>query len=291
MRFKEFIKRFEEFNNKDSNLINNLIEEVKGIVEKEPILLDIDNGIKTILVGDIHGDYKTLLSIIEIFLDEDYNRIIFLGDYVDRGFSDMQIKVLNILLHLKKYLPDRVHLLRGNHEWRYINAEYGFREAIYHHLNPFLYYRYNELFEELPVCVRILKPKVFCVHGGIPVSDSDNVYSIKDILHITKKYCFEDKLGQQLLWNDPSDKIEGIKKNYRGLGYIFGIKPFKKFMKHNKLEYCIRSHEIVKNGNCSYFDDKLITIFSCKSYSKRIKPSILIIDKEKNIIIRKINHK
>ena len=240
-------------------------------------------------MGDIHGDFKTLASIIKIFLDGNYNRIFFLGDYVDRGYGDMQIKCLNILFYLKNLMPDKINLLRGNHEWRFINAEYGFKEAIYHHLNPFLYYRYNEAFEELPIAVHVNMPRIFATHGGIPISQNEKHISIMDIMKISKKNCFDNKLAQQLLWNDPSEKVENYIKNHRGLGYIFGAKPFKKFMKYNKLEYCIRSHEVMKNGNDSCFDGKLITIFSSKSYGKKVKPHILLINDQNKIEYQEIN--
>ncbi|MHA1270090.1 MAG: metallophosphoesterase [Candidatus Helarchaeota archaeon] len=288
MKYQEFIQEFKQFDNKDSNLINKLIEEVKEIVVHDPILIEIKNGARSIFVGDIHGDYKTLELIIRIFLDEDFNYIFFLGDYVDRGFGDMQIKTMNVLLSLKKKFPKKVYLLRGNHEWRYINAEYGFKEAIYNHLNMFLYYRYNELFDELPIAVKISSPRLLGVHGGIPISEKEIPYTLEDIANVPKKTCFDNKIAQQILWNDPSEKVEKTKMNYRGLGYIFGFKPFKKFMKYNNLEFCIRSHELMKNGNGFCFNNKLITIFSSRSYSKKTRPHILIINQNKKIEFREI---
>lgn len=221
-------------------------------------------------------------------MDEKHKTIVFLGDYVDRGFADNQIKTVNALLHLKRYFPERVFLLKGNHEWKFINAEYGFKDAIFRHLIPILFHRYNELFEKLPLAVKIGMPKILGVHGGIPVSDGNKPYSLNDIAHIPKKNCFDNPLAQQILWNDPDEKVGTMKKNDRGLGYIFGITPFRRFMKRNNLKYCIRSHEIMKNGNGSCFDGKLITMFSSKSYGRRIKPNILIIDKNKQFEFRKI---
>jgi predicted phosphodiesterase len=283
MDFSEFLELFKQFDNRDSNLINELIGSVYPKIVQDKILITIKNGSGSVFVGDTHGDFKTVLSIIRIFLDGDYKRIFFLGDYVDRGYADMQIMTVNVLLHLKKFLPERVFLLRGNHEWRYINAEYGFKQAIFHHLNTFLFSRYNELFEQMPIAVKVENPRILALHGGIPINVGKKPYSINVIAGISKKTCFEDDLAQQILWNDPDEKVDTVKKNHRGLGYIFGLKPFKKFMKHNDLKYCIRSHEIMKNGNGSCFDGRLITIFSTKSYGKKIKPKILIINDKGNI--------
>ncbi|MHA1310698.1 MAG: metallophosphoesterase [Candidatus Helarchaeota archaeon] len=289
MKFQELIAKFEKFDNKDSNKINELIEKVKLRLVKEPILIKLNSGSNSIIVGDLHGDFKTLQSIIKVFIDENFEKIIFLGDYIDRGFGDMQIKTINFLLFLKDLFPEKIYLLRGNHEWRYINAEYGFKDAVFHHLHPFIYYRYNEIFDELPIAIFIAEPKILAVHAGIPVSLNNKIYSLDDISKISKKNCFENKLAQQILWNDPSEKIETIKKNYRGLGYIFGSLPFNEFLNYNNLEYCIRSHEIIKSGNIQHFNGKLITIFSSRSYIKNVKPHILLINKNTKLEFREIN--
>lgn len=72
-------------------------------------------------IGDIHGRHDLMLAmlrrIVEDFeqrTDERRCEIVFLGDYIDRG--DRSRQVLDTLLHLSQGRPQRLVVLRGNHE-------------------------------------------------------------------------------------------------------------------------------------------------------------------------------
>lgn len=66
----------------------------------------------TYAIGDIHGMYDPLVELLRILPIEEGDRLIFLGDYIDRGPASKE--VVNLLKNLKK-AHDMV-LLMGNHE-------------------------------------------------------------------------------------------------------------------------------------------------------------------------------
>jgi serine/threonine protein phosphatase 1 len=73
---------------------------------------------RTIVIGDIHGCYNELVNLMQDLVDSDKydlktDRLIFLGDYIDRG-DDSQ-KVIQYIRNLQKD-NDNVIALKGNHE-------------------------------------------------------------------------------------------------------------------------------------------------------------------------------
>ena len=74
--------------------------------------------------GDIHGQFHDLMELFATGDDAPRTAYLFLGDFVDRGFYSVETFLL--LLALKVRFPDRVTLVRGNHESRQITQVYGF---------------------------------------------------------------------------------------------------------------------------------------------------------------------
>jgi predicted phosphodiesterase len=90
-----------------------LFREVEEILEKEPRLVHLPSRGRVVFVGDTHGDLDATQEVIRRYLKKNC-RIVFLGDYVDRGkYSKENILYL---LHLKRKHPDKICLLAGNHE-------------------------------------------------------------------------------------------------------------------------------------------------------------------------------
>ncbi len=74
---------------------------------------------RLIAIGDIHGQIHKLETLLADLPLQDEDRLVFLGDYVDRG-PDV-CAVINLLLELAEERP-RTVFLRGNHEQMLLDA-------------------------------------------------------------------------------------------------------------------------------------------------------------------------
>ncbi len=71
-------------------------------------------------IGDIHGCFDKIQALLEkIPVDYSRDRIVFLGDYVDRGPDSK--KVLDLVIGLYKEHPSSIILLKGNHEAMFLD--------------------------------------------------------------------------------------------------------------------------------------------------------------------------
>jgi len=104
-----------------------ILPEINEVLESESAVLRI-NTESIMLIGDIHGNLNALEYVMQMREKLGYKKILFLGDYVDRGVQGTE--VLKKLFQLKLREPENVFLLRGNHETIDMNFFYGFFEEI-----------------------------------------------------------------------------------------------------------------------------------------------------------------
>jgi serine/threonine protein phosphatase 1 len=69
---------------------------------------------RTYVIGDIHGCLDELVSLLEALPLEAPDRLIFLGDYVDRGPNSKG--VVSYLIHRQQTRSEEMIFLKGNHE-------------------------------------------------------------------------------------------------------------------------------------------------------------------------------
>ena len=92
--------------------------EQPSLIRLEPRLLP------AFVIGDLHGQFRDLRLILARLGEPEGQTLVFLGDYVDRGPQGLEIALC--LLALKTRYPERVFLLRGNHEDINTSVAYGF---------------------------------------------------------------------------------------------------------------------------------------------------------------------
>jgi len=96
--------------------------EAREAIRSQPMMLELQAPVW--VCGDLHGQFADLLHIFKKRGMPGKTTYLFLGDYVDRGMHSLETLVLLMLFKIK--FPDRVFLLRGNHECAAINRTYGF---------------------------------------------------------------------------------------------------------------------------------------------------------------------
>jgi len=249
--------------------LDELIKETINILSSKPPIINIED--KTILVvGDIHGDYESVDAALRIADKDNVNTLLFLGDYVDRG--DKSVEVLHTLMTLISDNSFNLIILRGDHETREINSEYGFLEEL---KNKFpekygeIYDLFNELFAQLPY-VAYTKYYVF-LHGGIP----RGVSGIKDLKSLRKGLISPSPgtIEFEILWNDPAEYINGYIPNIRGDGtYLFGVDVTMDFLNNSGLTGIIRGHDPPPYDKGYYFshNNHIVTINTCRFISKPV---------------------
>ncbi|TMS34927.1 hypothetical protein L596_002424 [Steinernema carpocapsae] len=222
--------------------------------------------------GDIHGQFYDLLSLLEKSGEPPHVKLLFLGDYVDRGKFSLETITLLFCLFVK--YPNHVTLLRGNHETRRVTHMYGFYTEVEKKYGGTAIWRECcETFDLLPFAA-LIDDRTLALHGGL--SPQVQTVDVMHELHRSSEVPYGGPICD-LLWSDPDDSIAGWGVSPRGAGYIFGNEPVEKFSFTNNIDLVCRSHQLVMEGFLYMFQKKMCTVWSAPKYTNRCenKASIL----------------
>ena len=229
-------------------------------------LVTVDPLGEALVIGDLHGDFESLLTILQKsqFLQKMEKTkdatLIFLGDYGDRG--DKPAEVYYTILELKFAFPKQIILLRGNHE--------GPKDLVASpHDLPFrLQDRFGEDWRSVYEKTRTLWTNLYnavfvegrflMIHGGV----SPEINSLRDIAQAGDDH--DEALLEDLLWNDPAEGMQGVSLSPRGAGKLFGKNVTEQVLGRVNAKILIRGHEASGKGFKINHEGRVLTLFSRK---------------------------
>lgn len=176
------------------------------------------------------------------------------------------VETISLLVCLKLRYPERVHLIRGNHESRGVTQSYGFyTECSRKYGNANVWHYFTDMFDFLTLSV-VIDNEIFCVHGGL----SPSIHSIDQIKIIDRfrEIPHEGPMAD-LVWSDPDPERDEFSLSPRGAGYTFGAQVVKKFLAVNNMSHILRAHQLCQEGYQVLYDDRLSTVWSAPNYCYR----------------------
>jgi protein phosphatase len=259
----------QEFVQLTDNVVE-LLSKENGLVGNQKIigqLIEMPPEGEAIIVGDLHGDLKSLTHILESshFTDKGQRGgqplLVFLGDYGDRGIYSPE--VYYIVLKLKEAFPENVVLMRGNHEGpddllasphdlpSHLQSRFGTDWST-------AYLKLKQLFSWLCNAI-VVRERCVMLHGGVP----SQAKSLDDLAYAHLKHPHESHL-EEILWSDPEEDIKGTFPSPRGAGRLFGPDVTARFLEMLNVDVLIRGHEPADEGFKISHDGRVLTLFSRK---------------------------
>jgi diadenosine tetraphosphatase ApaH/serine/threonine PP2A family protein phosphatase len=218
-----------------------------------------------------------------------------------RFFGSHHILHYSVLYFDSSRYPDRITLLRGNHESRQITQSYGFYdECMKRYGNELLWAKSMAVMDCLPLAAvsfcwfssalritfvsppsQLVNDSVLCVHGGL----SPDAHTLDQLqLLYRRREIPVDGLFSDLVWSDPDNQTQTYASSPRGAGFLFGSKATKEvrsihflylscaflspqFAYTNGLTLICRAHQLVMEGyKYSFAHQLLVTVWSAPNY-------------------------
>nr|KJB61942.1 hypothetical protein B456_009G392700 [Gossypium raimondii] len=265
-------------NSSPTDLTTDLDEQISQLMQCKPLseqqVRALCDKAKEILMKESNVQFHDLAELFRIGGKCPDTNYLFMGDYVDRGYYS--VETVTLLVALKVRYPQRITILRGNHESRQITQVYGFYdECLRKYGNANVWKIFTDLFDYFPLTA-LVESEIFCLHGGLSpsIETLDNIRNFDRVQEVPHEGPMCD-----LLWSDPDDRC-GWGISPRGAGYTFGQDISEQFNHTNSLKLIARAHQLVMDGFNWAHEQKVVTIFSAPNYCYRCgnMASILEVD-------------
>ncbi|CAJ0576664.1 unnamed protein product, partial [Mesorhabditis spiculigera] len=269
----------------DGDAIHSLYLELEDIFKEERGVARPQG--RTIVVGDLHGNFNDLWRIIQAWLSDVVDQgpkqnIIFLGDIVDRG--PRQLECLILIMAYKAVFPKQVFIVRGNHEESDTCEDFqadmlarGYSDEAEQAIKLLL-----DLFEKLP-SLGVIDGRILCMHGMLAVELTNEDLGVQADLSPAH---FSD-MARNMRWNDPSEEVVRISPNTsRGGGQLWPSKKIEETIEMLGVDFVLRGHQMMTNGVRRFANLPLATVFSSSFYcDEKNLGAVLFVDPEKNAIV------
>ncbi|NWG03276.1 MAG: metallophosphoesterase [Syntrophaceae bacterium] len=240
-----------------------IVEKAIEILERESRLIRLPSEGKVVFVGDTHGDWDASQEVIRRYLKKPY-RVVFLGDYVDRGsYSKENIQYL---LQLKLEHPEEIFLLAGNHEGFMVKEFYP--SNFWKSLSLEERETFGWIFSKLPLAATTPNG-ILALHGVLP-----DLQSLDDL----DQMKLGDENWDRMVWGDFTENEMDYLGELWGRPQ-FGGQYFNRLMERYQKQVLVRSHQ--PHAPLMMFQNRCLTIFTSHVYLP-IR-TIAIADLEKEI--------
>ncbi len=225
-----------------------LADQASKILEREKRLIHLPPKGKVVFVGDTHGDLDASQQVIERYLGKPY-RIVFLGDYVDRG-NDSEENI-QYLLRLKLEHPEEIFLLSGNHEGFMVKEFYP--SNFWGSLSLREKQGYGLVFSKFPLAVAT-QNGILALHAALP-----DLKSLEEMDQV--------ELGNgnwdRMVWGDFVENEMDYMGDLWGRPQ-FGRQYFDRLMERYHRQVLVRSHQ--PHAPLMMFNKRCVTIFTSRAY-------------------------
>ena len=218
-----------------------LCSKAMEILVEESNVQRIDSPVT--ICGDIHGQFYDLQELFKVGGDCPETNYLFMGDFVDRGFYSVETFLLLLALKVRRRpptdspplslirptrsakpleraelrlirprasqvrYPDRIYLIRGNHESRQITQVYGFYDECLRKYGSVNVCGATARTSSIISLSALVDNRILCVHGGL----SPTITTVDQIRTIDRKQEVpHDGAMCDLLWSDPRTCRVGV---------------------------------------------------------------------------------
>lgn len=168
---------------------------------------------RTIVVGDLHGCLDEAHDILDKCQATSSDRVIFLGDLVDRGHDSGGC--VDLAMKLEASQGEHACIL-GNHEQKHVNykdiedkrgcvdVQIETHVATRKQLRP----EHYDYFKSLPTFIRLPEFNVACVHAGVWPKRAIEQQSDRHLLHVQMIRPNNPEGGERSIWVSKVPKEE-----------------------------------------------------------------------------------